>query len=342
MNKYIATWIYLDTPEEKSKYPNNKGDSTSPEFQAVYWRCVVLFYETSLRFHKDCKHLLFTNTKDIPIVDRLDLNTYFKENAIEVIPLKNKYPLPNNYFGLFRNQFFEFTIIDYLATRMNDEDGLLLLDSDCVFAKPMDSAFTKLANEEYAMTYIVDYERDYHIHGVTGDDMKELFVDFGLKPKENPYYSGGELLFANGKFFKVVAHDFKEMFQNLIERHKNDKKKFNEEAHVLSFFYYKYQSNLGGMDSYIKRLWTNKNYFRNVESNDRELNIWHLPNEKKTGIHRLFNRLLNERLTLLSEEKYQEVLYNELLHPKNYKTNFVQVLRNKVSIVMMNLGLKIK
>jgi len=59
MSKYIATWVYLDAPEEKSKYPNTGGDSTTTEFQEVYWRCVALFYETSLRFHKDINHIFF-------------------------------------------------------------------------------------------------------------------------------------------------------------------------------------------------------------------------------------------------------------------------------------------
>ena len=342
MDNYIATWIYLEPEEEKSKYPNNKGDSTSPEFQAVYWRCVALFFKTSLRHHNNCKHLLFTNDGRIPVVDGLDLSIFFKENRIEVIQLDNKYPLPNDYFGIFRNQFFEFTIIDYLGKRLNNEDQLLLLDSDCVFAKPMHDSFARLQKEEHAITYIVDLERDYHIHGLTGDDMKELFEDFGIKLDENPYYSGGELLFAKGTFFKKVAHDFPELFENLINRFKNGQKKFNEEAHVLSYFFYKYNSDLGGMNEDIKRLWTNKNYFRNVTDQDKELSIWHLPNEKKTGIHRLYHKIVLNSPNLSSDKEFHKVLYDDLLHPKNYKTNFVQILRNKVSILLMNLGLRIK
>ena len=343
MNKYIATWIYLDPPEEKSKYPNNKGDSTTEEFQAVYWRCLAVFYETSLRHHGvGYKHLLFTNEDNIPVVDGLDLKKFFKENDIEIVVLKNKYPLPNNYFGLFRNQFFEFTIIDYLSELLNDEDALLLLDSDCVFSKSLEPAFNQLSKEKYAMTYIVDHERDYQIHELTGDDMKELFGDYGLPQEENPFYSGGELLFAKGTFFKHVAQDFPILFKDLLERFKKGKKKFNEEAHVLSYFYYKYPSNLGAMDGYIKRIWTNQNYFRNVREGDEELHIWHLPNEKKTGIYRLYQTLIKKRLSSLNDQAFQRLLFNELLDPKNYKTNFVHILKNKVSILLMNLGLRIK
>ena len=78
MTKYIATWVYLDSSSEKSKYPNNKGDSTTPEFQAVYWRCIVLFFKTSLRFNKNATHLLFTNTAVIPTIDGMDLSIFFK------------------------------------------------------------------------------------------------------------------------------------------------------------------------------------------------------------------------------------------------------------------------
>ena len=115
MTNYIATWVYLDSTEEKSNYPNNKGDSTSTEFQAVYWRCIVVFFKTSLRFNKQATHVLFTNSNSIPTVDGIDLNVFFKEHHISVVTLENKYPLPNNYFGKFRNQYFEFSIIEYMS-----------------------------------------------------------------------------------------------------------------------------------------------------------------------------------------------------------------------------------
>ena len=343
MTEYIATWVYLDSAAEKSKYPNNKGDSTTSEFQAVYWRCIVIFFKTSLRFNKNAKHLIFTNTKNIPIVDGLDLKVFFEENSIEVIVLDNKYPLPNNYFGKFRNQYFEFSIIDYMAGRMNEVDGFLLLDSDCIFTKSIDPAFKELETQGTAITYVVDHETEYMIHGVSGDNMKELFKDFGVSLSTNPYYSGGELLFAKGSFIKEVANDFPQLFHNMLERHKEGKIKFNEEAHVLSFYFYKHGALMAGMDKYIKRLWTNRNYFRNVEPSDKDLTIWHLPNEKNTGLDKLFRMLIQGNdFTQLPENEYLNTVQEALLKKSNYKIDYVAMLKDVVSKFLMSVGLKTK
>ena len=333
MEKYIATWVYLDSPEEKSNYYNTGGDSTSSEFQAVYWRCIVLFYETSLRFHQEMKHLFFTNTKIIPIIDGLDIAKFFRENDITVISLTNLFPLPQNYFSSFRNQFFEFTIIDYLSQIMSNTDMLILLDSDCVFSKSLAPAFAVLSQtESSAMTYVVDYLDDYEIHGVTGDNMRQISKELGLELDKNPYYSGGELLFAKGSFFKYVASDFKTLYDNMIERHEQNRNKFNEEAHVLSYYYYKLNANVGGMDSYIKRMWTNQNYFRNIEPGDTDFTIWHLPNEKRAGIDKLFNLISNgNSLRTMDLKLYRDILENSLLLASNHKRNYYLMFKAKVN-----------
>jgi hypothetical protein len=342
MTTYIGTWVYLDALEEKSKYPNNKGDSTSPEFQAVYWRCIVVFFKTSLRFNTHVKHVIFTNTTSIPTIDGLDLNVFFKEHNVELIVLQNKYPLPNNYFGAFRNQYFEFSIIDHMAAKMRADDTFLLLDSDCVFTSPLDTAFMKLNDQDIAMTYVVNHVEKYTIHGVTGKEMRQIFEDFNVPLDKNPLYSGGELLFAKGAFIKAVALDFPRLFQNMLDRYKKGRPKFNEEAHVLSYYFYKYGAQMAAMDSYIKRLWTNKNYYRNVKPNDKKLAIWHLPNEKKTGIAKLFRKLTSgDDFTKLPEKEYQELLYDYLLNPSNYKTDYVALTKDLASRCLIALRLNI-
>ncbi len=339
MKNYIATWVYLDSPEEKSKYPNTGGDSTSPEFQAVYWRCIVLFYETSLRFHRDKTHLFFTNTRELPQVDGLEIADFFKKNKIEVVPLKNLYPLPPNYFGSFRNQFFEFSIIDHLSKIMSDDDILILLDSDCVFSKSLQPAFDRLHQSTApALTYVVKHEEDYEMHGVTGNDMRQISADLGLELPSNPYYSGGELLFAKGTFFKHVADDFKSLYDNLIERHQQQRIKFNEEAHVLSYYYYKLGAVMGGMDQDIKRMWTNRNYFRNIEPTDHERTIWHLPNEKRVGIEFLFGLIKNgESLQQMEELQYTKLLRDSLLLASNHKLDYYKVFKSKMNSLLRAL-----
>jgi hypothetical protein len=340
MTNYIATWIYLESEEEKSKYPNNKGDASSKVFQEVYWKCVIIFYETSLRYNTGAKHILFTNTKDLPIINGFDIAQFLKENAIDLVCLENKYPLPTDYFDRFRNQFFEFSIIKYMSTITKDEDGFLLLDSDCIFSKSAAPLFTLLEKEESAITYVVDLERDYQVHGVTGNDMKAICNAWGLQLKENPYYCGGEVLLARGTFLKNVAAHFPKLFRDMLERSKKGLPKFNEEAHTLTYYYYKHKANMNGLKPFVQRLWTNRNYFRNVEENSKNLIIWHLPNEKNTGFARLFEQHTILRLSKMEEGAYQELIQLELLRKENYLIDWYKKFKNRAYKLSMALGLK--
>ncbi|TVZ13841.1 hypothetical protein [Maribacter sp. MAR_2009_72] len=341
-NKIISTWVYLDSEEEKSKYPNNsvKAASNSPEFQAIYWRCVIVFFKTSLLFHKEHKHILFTNTANLPLVNGFNIETFFQENNIEVVTVKNKYPLPNGYFNTFRNQFFEFSIIEELSKSIGDTDNFLMLDSDCIFRESCDFLFEKLDKNGMALTYVVNRDLKYSINGLNGYQLKELFNEFGISSTEPPYYSGGEVLLCSGKFVKKVAQDFPALFQQLITRFKNDELRFNEEAHVLSYFYYKYKALIGGLDEHIKRMWTNHNYYRNIDPKDVHRTIWHLPNEKGLGFERMFNAIVNNKFEFENHEDYVSYAENMMLNPKNHKTEYIKKIKQSLLRVATKIGVK--
>ena len=332
MKRIISTWIYLDSKQEKSTYTQIRGNSSSSKFQEIYWRCIVVFFETSRRYNKAAEHKLFTNSENIPIVDGFDIKDYLRKNGVEVITLDNKYPLPEGYHENWRNQFFVFSIIDYLKIILSKDDLFLLLDSDCIFTKPIDDLFN-LKTIHPAITYDIGYPENHTINGITRLEMKDIFEDFELFLDFTPSYSGGEALFANGEFLKNVAADFPDLFEKLIDRFHKKKIKFNEEAHVLSFFYYKFGAWIGGLNNQIRRLWTNPNVFRSIKEGDRDLPIWHLPGEKKEGF-RLFFKFITKGLSLqsINETEYQQLIFRHLFDDKRYNTIFYRAKRKLASL----------
>lgn len=340
----ISTWVYLDSEEEKSKYPNNsvKASSNSPEFQAIYWRCVVVFFQTSLRFHKSHRHILFTNTSTLPLVNGFNIKEFFDKNGIEVITVNNKYPLPNGYYNTFRNQFFEFSILEAVSKFISADDTFLMLDSDCIFTKPIDDITNKLRNSDYtSITYSFDENKiDTNINGLTGRQMKVLFEDFGVKLPSFPFYSGGEVLLCNGDFIKSVVNDFPDLFNELMRRNNEGLLKFNEEAHVLSYFYYKYGGNIGGLNNHIKRMWTNHNYYRNIVENDFQRTIWHLPNEKGQGFETMFNDIANNKFSFKDDISYVDYAKNCMLNPKNHKIDYYKRFKKNILIIAKSLGFR--
>jgi len=323
--RIISTWIYLDSENEESFYSQVKGNSSSESFQLIYWKCVIVFYATSLRFHKNYKHILFTNARELPAIENFDIEEFFRVNHVEVMQIDNTYPTPEGYYHSWKNQFFEFSIIDNISKLLESDDMLLMLDSDCVFRRNIDDAFAVL-EKQAALTYVIDYSKDQILNGINRYQMHKIFSELGLHLDDVPKYSGGEVLFAKGDFIKALASAYPELWEILIKRHIEKKDKFNEEAHVLSYFYYKFGANIGAMNPFIKRLWTNPYSFRNIERYDYELSIWHLPHEKVRGLSDLFDRIQSGLdLNALNDQEYINLITRLLLTSRRYLKDLLKI-----------------
>jgi len=321
MRNVIATWIYLDSKEEQSTYIQTGNKSHSPAFQKIYWRCIVLFYETSLRYNASFEHILFTNTNQFPVVDGLDVHQWLVSNNIQVVVVENRYVMPKGYYHSWQNQFYEFSIIESMAKEFELDDKFLLLDSDCVFSKPVAPLFERTF--PMAQTFVntfPPYNETIPINGLSRKDLHRIIEELLCIKLTKPVdYCGGEILFASGRFLKKVADEFPTLYLRLLERNKKGLPQFNEEAHTLTYFYYKYDCEIGAVNESIKQMWTNPFVFRNIDVNDAEFTIWHLPAEKKRGFKTLFAFFLKNRgLRNQSENDYQAVLYNHLLDIRKY------------------------
>lgn len=288
---YICTWIYLDSPDESSEYPQVGKGSHLPDFQKVYWKCVAVFFATSIRFNPERNHVLFSNKKwdELPVVDGFDMSVFLREQGVtlETIPLS--WQTPPGYFGKWRNQFYIFDILKSIEAKYSDDDRFVILDSDCVINRPLDGLF-KAIEKDGLLVLPMPYTDTANINGVTREDMKTIFTELdGKDTGQNPLYYGGEVFAATTRVIRKINNIAPGLWEKMMERHQNGQVKLNEEAHFLSYCYYKIGV-FGLLDQFIKRIWTSPQY-SNVESSDVQLPIWHLPSEKKGGIALLFKRL---------------------------------------------------
>lgn len=121
---YICTWLCADEKGEESIFPQTGQKSSSQQHQDIYWRCLVLYYVTSKRFNKTEKHLLFTNVKQIPVVDGKDVKHLLDDLDVEIIFTDFKYKTPKGYFEMFQNQFYEFSILEYITKNYTNPNDL--------------------------------------------------------------------------------------------------------------------------------------------------------------------------------------------------------------------------
>ncbi|WP_256010004.1 hypothetical protein [Desertivirga xinjiangensis] len=292
---HICTWLCADKKGEESLFPQSGQKSSSQAHQNIYWRCLIVFFITSKRFNRNEKHVLFTNVQHLPKIDGRSVRDILADLEVEIIHTDFKYKTPKGYYGLFQNQFYEFSILEHISqNNPNADHKYLILDSDCVFIKPAQRLFAE-AEKNGFISFEIDSPVNYDINGLSRLEMKTLFEELLEKPVNDiPSYHLGEFLLCSVENIKKIFADFQELWPKLLERHALGLKKLNEEAHTLSYLYYKNGLHASQDNSFIKRIWTNPLFYRNVKPEDVDLTIWHLPAEKTYGIAGMYNYLINE------------------------------------------------
>lgn len=292
---YICTWIYLDSPEESSEYPQVGKKSHLPDFQKVYWKCVAVFFALSTQCNPQCRHVLFSNKRpdEFPDVEGFDLKSFLKNKNVEIATLPLTWQTPEGYFGKWRNQFYIFDILEFIESKWSDdrseESSFVILDSDCIINQPLGALFAEL-RKHGLLALPLPYGDTEDINGATRQTMRQIYAELdGKDPGENPVYFGGEIFAATLSVIRQINALAPDIWQKMLERHRAGQPKLNEEAHFLSYCYHKI-GRYGSLEDFIKRIWTSPQY-SNVEPDDAKFPIWHLPSEKKGGIALLFKKL---------------------------------------------------
>jgi hypothetical protein len=315
---HICTWICADKKGEEGVFPQAQlgHKSSSQAHQDIYWRCLTLFFITSRRYNKNEQHLLFTNVKNLPEVDGIKMSEILEELEVDVVHTDFKYKTPKGYFGTFQNQFYEFSILEYITgNNKNPDDQYLIVDSDCLFLKPAREMFDEAAKTGF-MSFEDECTVDLVINGLSRKNMKTLYETLlGRKLDEIPGYHLGEFLLSSVRNINKIFTDFQELFPKMIERHLQGLPKFNEEAHTLSFLYYKNDLKASTNKRFMKRIWTNPLFYRNVSNSDTELVLWHLPAEKTFGIAKLYEEFVHKSKYLgfeLNNERFIAIVQKTL------------------------------
>ncbi len=344
---HICTWLCADKKGEESIFPQSGQKSSSQSHQNIYWRCLLLFFATSRRFNKHEKHVLFTNVTHLPEVDGQQIRDTLVDLQVDIIYTDFKYKTPKGYFELFQNQFYEFSILEYIVeNNKNPDDNYLVLDSDCIFLRSARELFNE-AKERGFLSFEDDCTTELVIHGLSRKDMKSLYEDLlNERVDEIPGYHLGEFLLASVKNINVIFSGFLELWPELLRRHRAGLPKFNEEAQTLSFLYYKNNFKASTSKTLMRRIWTNPVFYRDVEPTDIGVAIWHLPAEKQFGLSDLYQIIINKSAdygSLLSNEAYLSLVQKVLGIPglslsmklRYYMLSYYRALKKRAIKKMM-------
>ena len=330
----ICTWMYSDSESEKSKYAQVPGLSSSPSFQSTYWRCVVVFFATSIFHNSEAAHTLFTNLSELPKLEDFDIETLLEELGVQVVSIPLTYQTPPAYFGAWRNQFYLFDMIEHISHNMTEYKYHVILDSDCVWIKSAKALITDI-EKNGLLTYEIDYPEDKVVNGLSRIEARQIYSELGTKlDKEVPKYFGGEFFAADIESIQKVVSVIPDVWRHSLKSFEKGEPKFNEEAQALSYIYQKLGFLGGTANPYIRRIWTYRN-FVNSDDNDLDLSIWHLPAEKRYGLKRLYHEVINRESKfwkLKDTVSFRSYLSKQLGVPENSKEKLLKdYIEDKIS-----------
>ena len=287
----IATWFVADDASNATFFPQVGAMSSEPEVQAIYWRCTMVFFATSLARNPSAPHTLFCNVQP-PVVDGLDCAQTLRDWGVAIVILPLARRLPQGEVGSWGNQFYVFDVLQYFVEHMPDEQ-LILLDSDCVWMKPVD-ALAAAIEQHGAATYELGFDehpRDEAINGLSRQAMARFAArqgpqlhgatgDIGsLVP-----YCGGEIMAVSRSTAERILVAEQSLWPD-IAAGKTDAPR--EEAHLLSVIYALLGIAFGTANPFIRRMWTTLRH-TDLRESDQRLAIWHMPAEKRSGFAALF------------------------------------------------------
>lgn len=290
----IATWFYAEREGAESVYPQVGGRSSSTWFQAVYWRCVVDFFGASVRVNPGARHRLYTNVDAVPDVDGFDTRSFLDRLGVETVVLPYAWEPPPGYYGAWANQFYVLDVVQHLATTLPSTDAVgLILDSDCVFTRPV-GPLVEAARRHGALTLDANVGPDEEQNGLTPRQMGQIYAELdGGGGATVPTYVGGEIVAATREALQAVSQEAERLWPEMLRRFEAGLPKFNEEAHLLSYVYHRLGYPVGTADPFVDRIYT---WFTGatVRPGHEDLMVWHLPNEKRLGLRRLFDAVRDE------------------------------------------------
>lgn len=316
MDNYLITWFYAEKKDDESFYPSVGGNTSSPEYQKVYWRCVYDFYRTAQLTQREnnTEYLFFTNVPSIPTdIDGFNLAEFLLTAGIKVIRLELTNRTPKDWYGAWRNQFYLFDVLSYLKDHFTGD--FLILDSDIFITQDLLPVFQDIQKNQM-IAYDCGYHDDVSINGISINQMRALYEKFSGGGYDSKLrYKGGELIGVTSKLIPDILKDYSELWKFNYKLYEQKQTKLNEEAHFLSVIYHHLGFDESLANQYIKRMWTAVKC-DNVEPGDENLPLWHLPAEKKYAFETMYTFLQND----CSEEEYNHNL-RKLLHiPGNRMT----------------------
>lgn len=330
----ISTWIVLDSAEEETAYPSAGAHSSSKGFQRIYWRCITVFFATSIKQNPNAHHVLFCS-RPFEQIEEPEIIALLRKWNVELIHFPLNYRLPKGAVSTFGNVFYELDILKYAVRQ--DWPGLLVLDNDCVWVKPC-TPIVKLLEEQPIVGYALRPEdqknyqgEDLLLNGMSRKRLRAAIAELSGQPFTGDVrFYGGEIFGLTKPGIQTLVTDFDWLWERTV-RESTLADSIKTEEHFLTILFERNGALPYACNPYIRRLWTHFEDF-NVRASDLDLTVWHVPAEKNFGFKTLFDEIYAapERFFALSNEAAVLLIRRHMGIPRRSPVKFVRDVSLKV------------
>lgn len=288
----VSSWIYIAPRGSVSLHPQVGSEIGSQRIQNFYWRSLVCMMASVKTFNPDSRRIVFSNVTEMPVIDGVSVADSLAALNVELVVLDHLSLPPAGFHGAWGTQFIVLDCVESLVRLSSPGDEILLLDSDCILNQPIGPDFLATIHQQRCLRYDIDDGKDSPANGLTWQDMGKLAREYNPPlERERIRYAGGEIMAGTHEAMAEVASLARPAYDLSVTRFQQGLPKFNEEAHLLSYVYEVMGLAEDTANPYIKRIWTNRGIFCNVDGTEDKLVILHLPSEKKDGFVKAFNLL---------------------------------------------------
>lgn len=256
----------------------------------TYWKCVCVFFRTSVHFNSDSRHVIVTNDVFPPVISGLAVKSYLESLGVEIhnLPFEEFKPTVVQ-SRIFRNNFYKLTALSYMVK--HGQGPIYLFDSDVIWLR----SWPDLEPGLYLYRAFERSESERIPTGISSHDLKTMYSSLGNTISgRSVEWCGGE--FVGGTcdellpFVSRLAEIF-EAWQSIFDpthhRFLNGSSIFDNDEFLLSCA-------ACGFDvtfvSHLKRVWTESS--GGVSPSVLNHSALHLPNEKLKGLSGLFDDLV--------------------------------------------------
>lgn len=282
----LATGFIADAPEDGSIFPSAGGNSSDPAVQAIYWRCIaVLFYSARIT-NPDLRLTLFSNVS-APTVGGQDMAPLLERLGVECRKVALTARMPRGSMQAWGNVLYFLDILDALEGEA-DDIALALVDSDVVVADCLDTLFARTDDAEF-LGYRVETPADEDVNGMTRRDMTRAASELDGRDRDTVDHYGGELLATRLGNWRRHRTLFRTAFERALGG-EGAAGMARTEEHLYSIVFAQLEGRVLPANDLIKRIWTSARV-NTARAGDERLALWHLPAEKRYGLHDLFGDL---------------------------------------------------